>query len=227
MATVVRLVRSDGFALKTPRPFRKSSPAQRAAIGLRAHSGWAVLVALGGSVVAPAVIARRRIELIDPAIAGSAQPYHAAQSMKLENAQAFLARCADIARTMARNAVEDSLAELCGQSYDVIGCSVLWASGKSIPDLTRILASHPLIHTAEGEFFREALRSACQSCSLPVQALRERELLARSAAVLGVSPDVIERRVSALGKSIGPPWTRDEKLSSLAAWSILAEPPSP
>ena len=40
-----------------------------AALGLRAHSGWAALVAVAGTRGAPAVIDRRRIELADPTIA--------------------------------------------------------------------------------------------------------------------------------------------------------------
>src|SRR5712692_8847232 len=60
----------------------------RAALGLRAHSGWAALVVVAGSLrstavlsvpsvpSAPCVINRRRIELAAPGI--PKQPYHAA-----------------------------------------------------------------------------------------------------------------------------------------------------
>lgn len=34
-----------------------------AALGLRAHSGWAALVAVGGTARAPHVIGRRRIDM--------------------------------------------------------------------------------------------------------------------------------------------------------------------
>ncbi len=195
---------------------------KRAAIGFRAHSGWAVLVAVGGSVAAPTVIQRRRIELADRGISGSVQPYHAARAMGLEEAEPFLKRCGDRARTVAREAVQDAVGELQQQGYDVAGSCILQGSGRTTTELAKILASHPMMHTAEGEFFREALRSACESCGLAVSAVREREVLSRSAAALGMSPDDVERQVSAMGKNIGPPWTRDEKLCAMAGWLGLA-----
>jgi hypothetical protein len=194
----------------------------QAATGFRAHSGYAILVTVGGSVASPAVIQRRRIELVDRAISGSAQPYHAAQPMKLEEAKAFLERCADTTRAMACNAVQAAVAELAGQGYQTAGSCILSSSARALPELAAILASHPLIHTAEGEFFREALRLACESCSLPVLAVKERELLSRCAAALRISSVEVERKASSLGKNIGPPWRRDEKLCAVASWLVLA-----
>jgi hypothetical protein len=42
--------------------------------------------------------------------------------------------------------------------------------------LSKILASHALIHTAEGEFFREAFSKACEGLDLSVTGFRERNL---------------------------------------------------
>jgi hypothetical protein len=52
-----------------------------AALGLRAHTGWAALVVVAGSKRSPAVIQRKRIELADRDVPGSMQPYHHAQGM--------------------------------------------------------------------------------------------------------------------------------------------------
>src|SRR5258708_3996478 len=51
---------------------------QAAALGFRAHSGWAVGVVVTGSRSNLEVLERRRIEIADAAIPGSKQPYHAA-----------------------------------------------------------------------------------------------------------------------------------------------------
>src|SRR3989304_1137473 len=48
------------------------------AIGCRVKSGWAMTVLVGGSVTAPRVLDRRRIELSDPTVPATVQPYHAA-----------------------------------------------------------------------------------------------------------------------------------------------------
>src|SRR5205085_5000274 len=71
---------------------------RRAAIGLRPHSGWAALVVLAGDGGSPEVVDRRRIEIADPTIAGSRQPYHAAEALRLDRAEHLLARLAEAAR---------------------------------------------------------------------------------------------------------------------------------
>jgi hypothetical protein len=176
---------------------------------------------MGGTLTDPTVIQRRRIELADRGISGSAQPYHAAKPMKVDEAQAFLERCADTTRAMALKAVQAAVGELAEQGYKIARSCILLSSGRTTTELAAILASHPAMHTAEGEFFRQALRSACEACGLSVSAVKERELLSRSAAALGIEPDGIERRVSAMGKPIGPPWRQDEKLCALASWLVL------
>jgi hypothetical protein len=193
-----------------------------AAIGLRAHSGWAVLVAVGGRVTSPAVVQRRRIELADDGIPGSVQPYHAAWPMQLEKAEAFLERCAGASRAMAQKALQTAIGDLATQGYKFTGSCILLKSGRPTRELAAVLASHPAIHTAEGEFFRNALRMAHESCGLAISAVKERELLNLCAAVMDLGPDEIERRVAAVGKAIGPPWRQDEKLCALAAWLVLA-----
>jgi len=49
----------------------------RAAIGFTVKSGWASAVLLAGSAELPQIVDSRRIELSDPAIPESRQPYHA------------------------------------------------------------------------------------------------------------------------------------------------------
>jgi len=73
-------------------------------------------------------------------------------------------------------AVRDVVGELHGRQYRVIGSAVLLASGRPLPPLSKILASHALIHAAEGEFFREAFSKACEGLDLSVTGLRERDL---------------------------------------------------
>ena len=48
----------------------EASSTPPAALGLRAHSGWAALVVVAGPRSSPAVVDRRRIELIDPRFRG-------------------------------------------------------------------------------------------------------------------------------------------------------------
>jgi len=196
--------------------------ASPAAIGLRAHSGWAMLVAVTGSLSAPAILQRRRLQLAPSQTSSPFQPYHAARAMPLDQARVFLAQCAATAQSLALDAIQTTLDDLTRRHHHVTAACILLGSGRTTTGLAAILASHPAVHTAEGEFFRQALRSACQSCGLAVSGIKERELLALAAARFPLPPPEIERRISALGKLTGPPWTQDEKLCALAAFLLLA-----
>ncbi len=176
-----------------------------AALGLRAHSGWAALVALGGSAASPEILDRRRIEMADDPEAK--QPYHAAEELPLAEARTLLDRFARVARERAAAGLGAALADLQTDGYDVVGAIVLTASGKPLPTLESILASHALIHTADGEHFRG-----------------EKALVAQAAKALGRAAPALQATVTAWGNPLGPPWTQDQKLSALAAWLGLVLP---
>jgi hypothetical protein len=194
----------------------------RAALGFRAHSGWAAAVAVAGSPAAPAVIDRRRLEIADPEDGDAKQPYHAAEGLDLAEAERLVRRCTESSGRLARAAVGAMRAGLQASGHSVVGCGLLLGSGRTLPDLASILASHALIHTAEGQMFRDVLAEAGRHHDLPVLAVRERELMARCTADLGLSEDQIARRLTELGRALGPPWRQDEKLATLAAWLALA-----
>jgi len=193
-----------------------------AALGFRAHSGWAALVAVAGSPASPAVLLRRRVALADPGTPGSKQPYHAAEGRKLAIAEKIVARCAADSRRLARQAVRGAIRELEAQDHRVVGCGLLLASGRPLPELESILASHALIHAADGELFRDALAHAVERSGLPVTRVREKEVFERGAREFHAAAETLRRRVNEIGRPIGPPWTQDQKLACLAGWLALA-----
>src|SRR6185436_3286705 len=105
----------------------------RVALGFRAHSGWAVVVAVGGSPGNPVVLERRRIETADAAIRGSKQPYHAAEQLAFESAEWLIQMCRDSSARLATDAVSALVAQLNG--HTLVGAGVLFASGRPLPDL--------------------------------------------------------------------------------------------
>jgi hypothetical protein len=58
---------------------------------------------------------------------------------------------------------------------------------------------------------------------LPVIREKEREILDQGAAALRLTPADLEQLITVTGRALGPPWTQDEKLASLAGWIALAE----
>ncbi len=103
-----------------------------------------------------------------PGTPGANQPYHFAENLELPEAEMFLGNCFATSERLASAAVRELVGELRGRHYCVVGSAVLLASGRPLPPLSKILASHALIHAAEGEFFREAIWKACEGLDLAV-----------------------------------------------------------
>jgi len=192
-----------------------------AALGFRMHSGWGGLVAISADDNSVDVVARRRIVTADPKIPGAQQPYHYASSLKLAEAEEYLAKCATASESLTFDAIGSVVRELEGRDYRLLGSAVLLAAGRPLPSLAKILMAHSLIHTAEGEFFRNAVRQACERSKISVTTITERELDEQVKSAWGDAASRLQQRIANLGSSIGPPWTKDYKLATLAAAAIL------
>jgi hypothetical protein len=182
----------------------------RTALGFRAHSGWAALVAVAGTLEAPRILERRRVVIADPELAGSKQPYHAAARLPFPRGEALIEGAIESSRALALEAISASIKALATKGHEVASCAVVLGSGKPLPPLEKILTSHPMLHTAEGELFREVLLWAAKECRLPVTGVPQKSLDFRSL-----------QRIDSLGKLIGPPWTQDQKYATLAALMSL------
>jgi hypothetical protein len=187
-----------------------------AAFGIRVHSGRAVLVCISGDLAAPEIVDRRRIVVVEPTMEGAKQPYHFAETLPLEEAERHLRKCAEFSQRLALQAIRESLEAVSARNYRVVGCAMLLASGRALPPLPKILASHALVHTAEGEFFRKVVREACERCGIPVVGFRERELDEHADVAFGKAAARVRQRISDLRSIVGSPWTQDEKAAALA-----------
>ena len=187
------------------------------------HSGWGVLVAVSGDANSIEVVERKRIVITDPAIPGANQPYHHAAGLGFRESEKYLASCATVSERLAFTAIEEVVRAFERQDYRVVGSAVLLAAGRPLPPLAKILGSHPLLHTAEGQFFRNAVIQACQRLKLTVAEIRERDLEDQAKTTFGPAASQLQRRIAALGSSMGPPWTKDHKAAALAALLILAQ----
>src|SRR5262249_39168100 len=193
-----------------------------AAIGIRVHSGWGALVSITGQNGGGAVLERRKVIIIDPKAAGVTQPYHYVEEMELPAAERHLARCAADSGRLASETLVQIAKALQQRGFCLVGSAILLSSARPLPDLDEILASHALIHTAEGEFFRQAFRLALERRELPATGIRERELAERARKAFGTAATLLQKRINAMGRILGPPWTQDEKTAALAAAIVLA-----
>jgi hypothetical protein len=191
---------------------------KQAAIGFRVHSGWAAVVAVCVEKRAPVVLARQRVHLVETFSYEFRQPYHTAEKMLAGQAREFIARMQAEARRLAYGAVRELASRTQEQGVKLTRCGLLLASGRPLPELEKILASHALIHTADGELFREALLHASGRCGLKEFTIKEKELLDRAGQVFRAKPNELMRRVAELGRALGAPWSQDEKFATLVAW---------
>ncbi|GAC1651005.1 MAG: hypothetical protein NVS4B3_10740 [Gemmatimonadaceae bacterium] len=185
------------------------------------HSGWGALVAIAGDASTVEVIDRRRIVTAGPEVPGAKQPYHFASKFEVPEAERYLTHCADVSERLAHEAVSGLMAELHLHDYRLVGSAILLASGRPLPTLSTILASHALIHAAEGELFRRAFWRACEGVGLRVMGVRERDLDQEASALFGRATPRMRRRLASVGQAIGPPWTKDQKTAALAAAMVL------
>jgi hypothetical protein len=193
---------------------------KRAAVGFREHTGWATMVAVGGSERAPVVVARDRFELCD-----EHQPravYHVARDLDLAGAERLVREVEVGARRAAERQLQRVAEELEAGGYRVVGAAVASDTRMVPTDIFEILASHPLVHTAEGQLFRGALAGAAELRGLPMTRFVWQDLYEQAAAQIGTSDESLRAQLTGLGRALGPPWQRDQKEAAAAAWLALA-----
>jgi hypothetical protein len=194
----------------------------RIAVGLKAHSGWAALVAIGRSGSGLQIIDRRRIELVEPDDTDWAtQPYHAADGLPPKDARTLVERGVASAHRIAAREMRALVERSKKAGHQIVSCAVL--VGTPMPDWTvdQIRSVHVRMHKAEGVLFPAALTSAAAACGLNVVAIPEKTLSTRVEESMDLA--VTMETMAALGRSAGPPWGKDQKTATLAAMIVLEE----
>lgn len=165
----------------------------RAAVGFSVHTGWAVAVVMAGPK--PQVLSRHKVILAKD---DSARFVFHQAAEKPKQAQKLIAASEKDAILRAKGFFEQLKRELPEHGLVV----ALPRPKKVLPELAKILAAHPLIHTAEGELFREAIARGAEQAGVEV-----------ITAEPGVDP--------AVGK-MNPPWGKDQRSAAALAWSVLS-----
>jgi hypothetical protein len=164
---------------------------------------------------------RERPHLVDTFTYEFRQPYHTAEKRPLVEARPFILGVQAEARRLAYKSIHSVRTNLQKQGYELKHCGLLLASGRPLPELAQVLASHALIHAADGELFREALLHASKRCGFAVLTVKESDLSEIACQALHQQPDELARRLAHLGHPLGPPWSQDEKFATLVAWLSL------
>ena len=185
------------------------------ALGFRVKSGFAIAVVLRGPAAAPTVLARRIVELSDPDVAETRQPYHHGFFTHEDDRRVITRR-----RQIVERCAQQSVAALLADDL-LAGCRGAGLVVGSVIDPQTVGNAHIRAHASEGQLFRTVLESALQSHGIRCQVIVEKQLGAAATAGLKRRDAEIKRMVLAFGKHLGGTWRADEKAASTAAWLVL------
>ncbi|MGH7454420.1 MAG: hypothetical protein ACRENG_23905 [bacterium] len=194
----------------------------RAAIGFRVKSGWATAVLLAGSIKSPRALDRRVVELCDPNIPESRQPFHSALGVHKAADEKVVTPLRKIVERCANRSVAKLIKGYRNGGHDLCGAGLI--VGSEI-DPTTIKNPHIRAHALEGRLFREVLEAALRSNGLDCLVIVERQIYTLATTRLRWPEDELKRFVAELGRTLSGPWRSDEKTAALAAWLTLASQP--
>jgi hypothetical protein len=207
----------------SPRPpkrvERKGVSPAKVALGFRVKSGYAIAIALSGPTSAPRILARRLVQLSDPAVPETRQPYHDG-FFKQQDDLRELARRTAIVRRCATREVTALLKEECFGGLPCYGAGLVVGS---VIDPAKVGNLHIRAHASEGQLFRTVLSEALKPHGIPCDVTVEKMLAEKAAKRLKRSNAEITRTIAALGKTLGGTWRADEKAACVAAWMALCD----
>ena len=197
------------------------------AVGFRVKSGYAIAVVLDGSRQTPRPVASRIVELSDPGVAETRQPYHDGFYKTEEDAHEIARRVA-IVKRCARKSVAALLETLrlarpepvegrarSGQAA-VRGALVVG----SLIDPATVANPHIRAHAQEGQLFRTVLEESLAAHAVHCDVIVDKQLASQVAKELG-RPASVARTVASFGKTLGGRWRAEEKAAATAAWLTL------
>jgi hypothetical protein len=201
---------------------------ERAAIGLRAHMGWAAAVGIALEDGAPQLVFSSIIATAPEGDRIAKEPYHVAAGWDgltrvkpHPDPAAAVAQGRKTQERMASKAIANIVSELKAKKLKVVAGAVLATRGLQTYTLEEALGHHAHIHVAEGMAVRDAVRFALKVNKIPSREFDQKSLYIEGASTLKLTEARLKQRLTEL-KGTAKPWTQDQKLCALAAWLSLA-----
>ena len=198
-------------------PSKDKSP--RLAIGFRVKTGRATAVVMVGPPSAPRVLSRRSLQLFDPAIPESYQPWHAELELPAAEAARVVPKALKAVERVAASAFRELVDEVQPAQGSILGIALVAGSST---DPESIHNPHMRAHAREGQLFPHALAAAAKAMRIASVTIAESEVFDAAAKRLGKTPASIKAAVTELGHAVGKPWSAEEKCAAAAAWIALA-----
>jgi hypothetical protein len=151
----------------------------------------------------PTLISRTRVQMCPSTVPADAYHAAAAERDDLKKAEKLISRVVAASVKGARAAIRSA-------GEDLVAVALV-NEPRELPSLSRILGSHALIHSAEGDMYREVVAEAGEAEGLPVFHF--------SASDLGTGGR--QDLLRGFGETVGTPWRREHKEAALAALMAL------
>jgi hypothetical protein len=177
-----------------------------AAIGFTVKSGWTAAVLVAGPASAPEVVDSCRVELSDPAVTESRQPYHASFGTARDTGPE-LTRLLESIRGYSESSLNDLFGRYRAAGHDLTGIGLVVGS-LAAPET--IANAHIRIHALEGQLFRGVIETAAARHRLTCSVWRQRDL----------GDHELRGPAAALGRG-RPGWRAEQKWAALAALLAL------
>jgi hypothetical protein len=188
-----------------------------AAIGFTVKSGWAAAVVVRETDDGIRILDSRRVDLCDPALPESKQPYHDGFATMRRSGPQLTKLLASVRRFGVRS-VGDALAAARGHGQPLAGAGVVVGS---LIDPSTIGNEHIRIHAMEGRLFREVVIAAAADCGIESAVWRERDLMSMAVKALKCSDATLRRCLVECGRAVTGPWRAEQKSAALAAWLVV------
>lgn len=181
-------------------------------VGLTVKSGWAAMVLVRKSDRLE-VLNSTRVELSDPDVPESRQPFHDGFGKARETGQE-LARLLKSVHRYGSRSLADALDSV------VTDQDIGWAAVVvgSLIEPERLGNTHMRIHAQEGHLFRELVVDTLRRRGLQTRVWRDRDLYGLASDALGRSEAAIRTLLTQAGKNHSGPWRAEQKAAALAAW---------
>ena len=190
-------------------------------VSVAEHTGWAHLVCVAARGNVPAVIARRRVALIDKGL--PTLPYeHETTAMREDEADAVIARVRRSIAARTSDALRRVVIEL-APAHTAVALAIREPPFDALPaTVAAVRTSYRLLCAADGMLYQLAICHAARQLKLDVHMCRRGKETARAAQQLGATPAEIEEFVTRTGRPAGPPWTQEHRRAYAAGIAVLA-----
>ena len=200
-----------------PRYISNQVKAETAAAGFRVKSGWAAAVLLTGPIGSPALRDNRMIDLSDPRVPETRQPYHATFG-QLETDAKKINRRTEIVHRITKQSITELLSDYRRKGHSITIASLV--VGSRI-DPASIANLHIRAHALEGQLFRSTLEQALNARKIRTAILLERDVYDTASTQLRKSSVDVRRTIQNIGRFTDGQWRAEQKLAALAAWFAL------